>query len=866
GLVGDRYGDQYYLLLADTRDRAITREQPNWELTSAQMTSDQQGRPAVGFGLNAVGGSLMGRLTGAHVGEPMAILLDNAVISAPTLNDQIRDQGQITGSFSEAEVNYLLRTLRAGSTSAELSEEPISENTTGPQLGQDNLQAGVRAAVISLIAVGAFMLVYYLFAGAVANVALIANMIIILGVMALLQATFTLPGIAGIVLTIGMAVDANVLIFERIREEIDRKADLATAVRLGYEKALSTILDANITTLITCIVLGYTATAEVKGFAVTLGIGIVATLFTALFLTRVILEAYIKFGKAKAMHQLPTLVPAIGRLLTPNVDWIGKRFIFFAISGVLIVGGLLAITSRGEDMLDIEFRAGTQVAFDLAEDEQLPIAEARRRLAVYGEVGQAMQEAQQAGQTLDPATLASDEHRQVYEELQDIKEAADARRAEAQASGDVVEDPVDFSLLNQARVITVGETERTDEGMMAGGFSIATLVTDSHVVSDIVTAAFEDVLDPNLTRSVTFRGQELDDVERASAQGHIFAITDRDLGDTINRPDLTAHDVQDYLGGVAIVLQDLDPTVARGEVERRMNRMRMDPMFEGLGFREFDVIGLDTADTPEGEPQRYQSVVIVARDADTNYVDMPDAFGETGGLADTEWQLAREAMQRGTSLASVSNFSSQVSTTMAQQAISAMVLALLAVVAYIWFRFGSIRYGVAAIVALVHDITIALGIMALTGFFHGDVNPIARWLMIDPFMIDLAIVAAILTIVGYSLNDTIVVFDRIRENRGRLSRETPGIINESINQTISRTVITSGTTLLAVAVLYVFGGPGVHGFAFMVLVGVGIGTYSSIAIAAPILMLWPGKDTKPVANQADHGRSKSAAQPATTAN
>ncbi|MEX1016203.1 MAG: hypothetical protein WDZ31_05605, partial [Phycisphaeraceae bacterium] len=335
------------------------------------------------------------------------------------------------------------------------------------------------------------------------------------------------------------------------------------------EKALSTILDANITTLITCIVLGYTATAEVKGFAVTLGIGILATLFTALFLTRVILEAYIKFGKAKSMPQLPTLVPAVGRFLTPNVDWIGKRMIFFAVSGVLIVGGLLAITSRGQDMLDIEFRAGTQVAFNLAEDEQLPIAEARSRLAVYGEVGQAMQEARQAGQTLDPATLPSDAHRAAYEQLLDIQEAAEARRAEAQERGDVVEGPVDFSLLNQARVITVGDTVRTDEGMMAGGFSIATLVTDSHVVSDIVTAAFEDVLDPNLTRSVTFRGQDIDDVERASARGYILPVTGRDLGDVINRPELTAHDVQDYLGGVAIVLQDLDPTVARGEVERR---------------------------------------------------------------------------------------------------------------------------------------------------------------------------------------------------------------------------------------------------------------------------------------------------------
>ncbi|MEX0744695.1 MAG: protein translocase subunit SecD [Phycisphaeraceae bacterium] len=859
GLVGDRYGDQYYLLLANTRDRAITRDQPGWELTGARMTSDQQGRPAVGFDLNAVGGDLMGRLTAAHVGEPMAILLDNGIISAPNLQSQIRGRGQITGSFSEAEVNYLLRTLRAGSTAAELSEEPISENTTGPQLGQDNLEAGVRAAIISLIVVGAFMLVYYLFAGLVANVALAANMLIILGIMALLQATFTLPGIAGIVLTIGMAVDANVLIFERIREELARKADIATAVRLGYEKALSTILDANITTLITCVVLGYTATAEVKGFAITLGVGIVATLFTALFVTRVILEAYLRFTHAKSMPQLPTLVGAIDRLLTPSVDWVGKRLAFFAISGVLIVGGLALVGSRGADLLDIEFRSGTKVSFDLADGEQLRISEARERLALYGTVGAAMQQAAEQGQTLDPAELETEAERQAYEQLQNIKAAAEQRRQAAVERGETVEAPVDYGLLAQATVITIGETQRTDEGTTAGGFSIATLVTDSRVVSDVVTSAFGDVLDPGLTQSIDFATQHVEEVNAAP----VYPVTGRDLGETIGRPDLTAHDVQDYVGGVAIVLENLDSPVTLGEAERRINRMRMDPMFEGLGYRVFEVIGLDAAETNEQSNPRFESVVIVARDAETSYVDTPAAFGDQGGLADTEWQLVREAMQRGTSLASVSNFSSQVSATMQQQAIVAIVLALLAVVAYIWFRFGSIRYGMAAIIALVHDVCIALGILALTGFFHGDINPIARWLMIDPFKMDLAIIAAVLTIVGYSLNDTIVIFDRIRENRGRLARETPGIINDSINQTISRTVITSGTTLLAVGVLYIFGGAGVHGFAFLVLVGVAVGTYSSIAIAAPLLMLWPGKEAKP-ARQAD-GDRRSISQPASTA-
>ncbi|MEM8737528.1 MAG: protein translocase subunit SecF [Planctomycetota bacterium] len=227
---------------------------------------------------------------------------------------------------------------------------------------------------------------------------------------------------------------------------------------------------------------------------------------------------------------------------------------------------------------------------------------------------------------------------------------------------------------------------------------------------------------------------------------------------------------------------------------------------------------------------------MVVRDTDTNYAEDRSRFTEELGLAATEWDLVRDALQRDTSLASVSNFSSQVSGTMKRQAIVAMALSLLAVVGYIWLRFGSLRYGLAAIAALVHDVSITLGILAICGYLT-NIPGFHQALLLDDFKINLALVAALLTIVGYSLNDTIVVFDRIRENRGRLSRATPAIVNDSINQTVSRTVLTSGTTLIAVLTLYVLGGPGVHGFAFAMLIGVMVGTYSSIAIAAPILLI-----------------------------
>ena len=310
------------------------------------------------------------------------------------------------------------------------------------------------------------------------------------------------------------------------------------------------------------------------------------------------------------------------------------------------------------------------------------------------------------------------------------------------------------------------------------------------------------------------------------------------LGDNIDRSGVVA-DVTDYLGGVAIILDDMDPPPTLDELKTRIERMRLQPGFDTLGYRPSSVIGLnlDTSHQTDSAA-RYRSAVVVTMDGVTNYVDAPDTFNAPDGLAATEWKLVHAAARRDTSLESVSNFSSQVSRTMQQQAIVALVLSLLAVVIYIWIRFGSLRYGLAAIAALVHDVLIALGAVALAGYI--DDTALGGALMLNDFKINLALVAAVLTIVGYSLNDTIIVFDRIRENRGRLTRVNTKIINDSVNQTISRTVMTSGTTLLAVSTLYVLGGEGVHGFAFSMLVGVLAGTYSSIVIASPIL-LWGDK-------------------------
>jgi SecD/SecF fusion protein len=314
-------------------------------------------------------------------------------------------------------------------------------------------------------------------------------------------------------------------------------------------------------------------------------------------------------------------------------------------------------------------------------------------------------------------------------------------------------------------------------------------------------------------------------------------VTSGSLYESVDRQFTEADpNVQDMVGGVAVILEDLAPALSIEAVQERITRMRRQPAYEQLGLKGVEVFGLQRAGSNrEGEPT-YRKLAVVLSDYETNYAEDRTDFNNPLGLAASGWDIVRDALQSDSSLASVSNFSSQVSGTMKQQAIVAMVLSLLAVVAYIWLRFGSLRYGLAAIAALVHDVSITLGVLAICGFLV-DIPGLHQALLLDDFKINLALVAALLTIVGYSLNDTIVVFDRIRENRGRLPRATPAIINTSINQTVSRTVLTSGTTLIAVLTLYVLGGPGVHGFAFAMLIGILVGTYSSIAIAAPILLI-----------------------------
>ena len=270
-------------------------------LTDAQPAFDQNNRPAVSFRLNTTGARIFGQYTAENIGTPFAIVLDKEVVSAPTIQSHISGgSGIITGQFGVEETTLLSIQLRAGALPAEL--EYLQESTVGPDLGQDSIDAGTLACIVAFIAVLVFMSLSYGLFGIFANVALIINIALIFAILSIISGTLTLPGIAGIVLTVGMAVDANVLVFERIREELKKAKNPRKAIELGYERAFSAIIDANITTLIAAVILLVFGSGPVKGFAITLGIGIVTSVFTAIWVTRLLISIWIERKRPKSIE------------------------------------------------------------------------------------------------------------------------------------------------------------------------------------------------------------------------------------------------------------------------------------------------------------------------------------------------------------------------------------------------------------------------------------------------------------------------------------------------------------------------------------------------------------------------------------
>lgn len=318
-------------------------------LADAWVEPGEFGLPEVSFRLNREGAKTFGRLTGSHINRRLAIALDGKVQSAPVIQSRITDAGRITGRFTTEEAHDLAIVLRAGALPAPIIVE--EERTVGPTLGKDSIRAGVMAIAVGGALIVIFMVGYYWLSGLIAVCALIINILLILGGLGYFQATLTLPGIAGMILTLGMAVDANVLIYERIREEIKANRPLSLAIASGYDKAFSAIVDSNITTLIAALFLYWFGTGPIRGFATTLGIGIIASMFTAIFVTRIVFDVLLGMGFLKRLRML-AFIPET------KIDFVRARKLCYGLSLVVLVIGASAFVMRGPERYGIDFTGG----------------------------------------------------------------------------------------------------------------------------------------------------------------------------------------------------------------------------------------------------------------------------------------------------------------------------------------------------------------------------------------------------------------------------------------------------------------------------------------------------------------------------
>lgn len=548
--------------------------------------------------------------------EAVAIVLDGKVYSAPTINSKIPNgSSSITGNFTFEDAKTLATVLKAGKLPA--PTEIIEEAVVGPSLGQQAIDSGITSMAIALVIVLIYIFVYYGKAGLVANVALLSNVLFLLGTLASFKSTLTLPGMAGIVLTFGMAVDANVLIFERVREELRLGKGLRLAISDGYKNAYSSIIDGNVTTILTAIILMVFGAGPVKGFAVTLFFGILTSLFTAIFVSRLIFE-WLLDTKKEITFSSKFTENAFSNF---NFDFFSKRKLFYAISGVLILISVVSFFVRGFNMgVDLQGGRTYTVTFDNTNFETAKIA-------------------------------------------QDL--------------------------------------------------------------------------------SVAFDGME--------PQVKLFGGNDRIKIITKYKFDVT--DIQE------------ESAIAKQMYDVLLPYFSEDPSFE-------------------------------------KFKDEGSGVGITG------------AEKVGPSIAGDTR----------EQSMFAVLASLIIMFIYIMIRFKGANYGVGATAALIHDVVILLGVFSL---LNG----------ILPFSLELdqAIIAAVLTVIGYSINDTVVVFDRIRENfNNHRSMPLPELLNTSINSTLSRTINTSFTTLVVLFVIFLFGGPAIKSMSFALLIGIGVGTYSSVFISSPI--------------------------------
>lgn len=805
--------------------------------------------PAVHFVFNNTGGELFGTITRKNVPDGggteatqvkrhLAIILDGLVSSAPTINSEIRTHGQISGNFTRREVDELVNILRSGALPATLKPQPVSESTIGATLGQDTITKGVWSVLFAFLAVIVFMIFYYRFAGLVASIALMANLLLTIGFMVAVQATFTLPGLAGLVLMLGMAVDANVLIYERLREERERGASLALAIRNGYERALPTIIDTHLSSIFTAIVLYVVGNDQLKGFGVSLTVGLIISLFTSLFMTRVLFDYWLKRGW---LHKLSML-----RLFArPNIDFMGIRYAMFALTLTLALVGAAVFVGRGSYGLNIDFVGGTAYGGELLEGKNISelrglLEENRQKALLKVEV---KEEPNSDGRRFQFTYINPDGSKTVPRQVSLADSppggAAEDRQANLQQRASQLPDvSVEMIFPSQHREADPSKTKF---------FNIRT--TEKEM--ELVQATLDRLLS-------TEQGGQLQSLLRK----RFMAVAPlRPTGTTLffyqKQPpaNFRAQEDEKLAADTELGREIAPPSFVKSLFDRLLLREFAEA--DKGDSKKFDRASLPFIYEMNGEGNsdqgRYHQIKLTftpALDSKELLAKHPDVMKKVSKvLQDLQVEFAARPQPE-----SLEVFDSQLAAETRLRAMWAIIASWGAILMYLWFRFGNWTFGLAAVICLIHDLFFTLGAIAFCHFIADTF--IGQWLLLEDFKLDLPAVAALLTLVGYSVNDTIVVFDRIREVRGKNPDLTVQMINDSINQTLSRTVLASLTTWLVVFVLFVWGGPGVHLFAFVMVVGVIVGTYSSIYIASPLLLMFgegsrgaarvPERPTRPV--------------------
>ena len=723
-------------------------------LSRASGGYDQNLQPCVNFSFNSQGAALFGTLTSQNLPDPanrllsrLGIVLDGVLLSAPTIRSTISSDGQITGSFKQADVEFLVGVLNAGSLPAALYSDPISEQKISPQLGADTIRSGARAMLLATVVVLTFMLMYYRFSGIVADLAVLLNIVLVVALMISIKAAFTLAGLAGLVLSVGMAVDANVLIYERMREELDRGASVRMAIRNGFQRAFSTIVDSNLTTLITGIVLFSIGTDQLKGFAVTLILGLSLNLFTAVFCSRVIFD----LAEQKRLLKTLSMARLFGKTSYEFVRWVRPAVV---VSLVFITIGLVAAWQRGQGIFDIDFTGGTSVQVAFKEDQGLDISSVREAVSSLPDVA------------VSSVTVG------------DVPANLRYKIDTSERSGDAVEEMLRTSFPGRLATYSMGFGEIVSTADKSSGDSQGPAGSEAN----------EDESD-----------QEASEKSSPQVLESLSTAVELDFPQKINQ----------------VTLQET--------IEQAFKQAG----HEGVAF-ELTSPGMQT----RKKPYRTWSLSTSLAPEDTRKVLEQVA----GQLAGTPIYL------------SANSIGGKVAGNTKVTAVYALLASLVMIVAYVWLRFQNVAFGLAAVVALLHDVLVTIACIALSVY----VAPYLGWALVDDFKISLDVVAALLTIVGFSINDTIVIFDRMREIRGKSSAVSAEMVDRAINQTLSRTILTSGTALLAAIILYCLGGQGIHAFAFAILIGIISGTYSTIVIASPIVLWLQGSvgNAAPVKRQA----------------